>query len=216
MRRDRRSEHRRRNYLAGTDEAGRQAWQAINTLVDVLNKIVSCVIQFGAKSTSFLLIELPANLHGTAGIHDLASLCTGPQHDLAAASAVFHPPGSHRNAPWFLAAPALRLSSIAEAREKARAWSEAAWDALELNRGRGRFEPQKGFIPMPVKNPYAAAQPPPRRRNPSCLRSPTYLCEFYRRSRRSPTHPTRLPRGRPGRLRGRKTVEQGNRPRPVR
>ena len=112
--RHRRPEHRRRNFLAGTDEAGRQAWQAINTHVDVLNKIVSCVTQFGAKSTSFPLIELPANLHGTAGIHDLASLCTARSTISQPPRRCFTRPGHTARHPGFWPPP--RCDSAASRR----------------------------------------------------------------------------------------------------
>jgi hypothetical protein len=43
----------------------------------------------------------------------------------------------------------LKLISIAEAREKIRAWAQSAWDAMGINQGRGRMDPEKGFIAEP-------------------------------------------------------------------
>lgn len=48
----------------------------------------------------------------------------------------------------------LRLNSIAEAREKIRVWAEVACESLNVNQGRGRLDPERGFIPEPISNPY--------------------------------------------------------------
>ena len=145
-------------FLAGTDEAGRQAWQAIGPNVDTLTKIGTLVASFGAKSPTFSLIELPAQLGGTGFLSDYALMCVVGQYGIEEPSAVFNQPGLHRRSPWYQAASTLQLNTIEQAREKLRVWSEAAWNALDLNKGRGRME-GKTFIPMPIQNPFAQKEP---------------------------------------------------------
>jgi hypothetical protein len=76
---------------------------------------------------------------------------------LSRACALFNSHGQHRNSPWFKAASVLRLNTIAGAREKIRAWAQAAWDELGINQGRGRMT-DDGFVAEPVANPYALTQ----------------------------------------------------------
>jgi hypothetical protein len=54
----------------------------------------------------------------------------------------------------------LRLNSIAESREKIRAWAEAVWNAMNINQGRGRLDPEHGFIAELISNPFALAEEP--------------------------------------------------------
>jgi hypothetical protein len=46
-------------------------------------------------------------------------------------------------------------------REKIRAWAEASWDAMGYNQGRGRMDPEKGFIAEPIRNPFAVKEGEP-------------------------------------------------------
>ena len=141
---------------SSTDDRVRVAWQDIDRHVITLDKVAAVVTQFGGKSLTFGLIELPNNLGGTGRLDDRALMAVDHQKlDITRASAIFNQPGTHRRSPWFLAAAALKLNTIGEARETIRAWAEQAWDALDYNRGRGRMDGDK-FVAMPIPNPYAA------------------------------------------------------------
>lgn len=142
---------------ASTDDKVRVAWQDIDRHVDILERIGQVVTQFGCKSTTFAMIELPANLIGIGALDDRALMCVDADKlGVVAAGAIFNQPGAHRRSPWFKVASVLKLNTIGEARETVRAWAEASWDSLDLNRGRGRMEGDK-FVAMPVANPYAKA-----------------------------------------------------------
>ena len=141
---------------SSTDDRVRVAWQDIDRHVNTLDKVAAVVTQFGGKSLTFGLIELPNSLGGTRRLDDRALMAVDHQKlDITRASAIFNQPGTHRPLDWFLAAAALKLNTIGEARETIRAWAEQAWDALDHNRGRGRMDGDK-FIAMPIPNPYAA------------------------------------------------------------
>jgi hypothetical protein len=117
------------------------------------------VAHFGPHSTSFPLSEVPANISaGTGFINNVGILCVDPQFGLERACSLFTQWGSHRNSPWFRSASVLRLNSIAESREKIRAWAEAVWNAMNINQGRGRLDPEHGFIAEPISNPFALAE----------------------------------------------------------
>jgi hypothetical protein len=148
---------------SSTDDRVRVAWQNIERDVNILDKIGAVVTQFGCKSPTFSLVELPANLSGIGALDDRALMCVdGRKLDIVRAGAVFNQPGTHRRSPWFMAASALKLNSIGEARETIRAWAEKAWDALDYNRGRGIVDPDKGFIATPIASPFARKASPAR------------------------------------------------------
>lgn len=146
-------------FLASATAQQIKAWQAIDEHIETLTKISSAVTHFGPHSTSFPLSEIPGNISsGTGFINNNGVMCVDPQWGLERGCQLFLNHGTHRNSPWFKGASMIRLNSIAEAREKIRAWSEAAWDGLNINRGRGRFGPDQGFIAEPVANPYKLAE----------------------------------------------------------
>ena len=87
-------------------------------------------------------------------------MCVDPECGLERGCQLFLQHGAHRNSPWFTGASVLKLNSIVETREKIRAWAEVAWDAMNLNQGRGRFEDGE-FIAEPVRNPYAIKETEP-------------------------------------------------------
>ena len=60
--------------------------------------------------------------------------------------------GQHRQSHWFRGAGMLKLNSIDEGRERVRAWAEAMWGVVApTNSGRGRLDPEAGFIAEPLK-----------------------------------------------------------------
>lgn len=145
---------------SSTDGTVVAAWQAIDQHVTELERIGAVVRQFGCKSLTFSLVQLPTNLSGAGGFTDDALMCVDHNKlGIARASGVFNQPGTHRRSPWFRTAAALKLNDIATAREAIRSWAEQAWDSLNLNQGRGIMDPTKGFIATPVPNPYAVKAP---------------------------------------------------------
>lgn len=145
-------------FLASASPEQIAAWRDVDEHVATLTKVSSVVGNFGPHSNSFPLLEVPANLTNVGFINNIGTLCVDPQWDLGRACALFQKFGSHRNSPWFRGASMLRLNSIAEAREKIRAWAESSWDAMNINQGRGILDPDRGFIPTPIRNPFAKAE----------------------------------------------------------
>ncbi|MCV7428061.1 hypothetical protein [Mycobacterium montefiorense] len=145
-------------FLASATSEQIQSWQSIDEHVATLTKISSAVSHFGPHSTSFPLSEVPGNTGAHAGfVNNNGVMCVDPQWSLVHGCELFSGYGSHRNSPWFKGASVLKLNSVAETREKIRAWAESAWEALNLNQGRGRLEPGTGFVAEPIRNPYKLA-----------------------------------------------------------
>ena len=143
-------------FLAAATADQIKAWQAIDEHITTLTKISSAIGHFGPHSTSFPMSEIPVNIStGSAFINNLGVLCVDAQLGLERGCSLFLSWGNHRNSPWFKGASALKLNTIAETREKIRAWAESAWDAMGINQGRGRLDPEHGFIPEPIANPFA-------------------------------------------------------------
>ena len=129
------------------DDRVRVAWQSIGGYVNTLEQVGRVVAQFGCKSLTFGMVELPGNLSGIGALDDRALMCVdNSKLGIVAAGALFSQPGSHRRSPGAMAASALKLNDIATARETIRAWAEASWDATNSNVGRGRFEGET-FVP---------------------------------------------------------------------
>ena len=124
------------------------------------------VTQFGCKSPTFAMIELPANLHWYRGARRPgADVRRVPDKlGVVAAGAIFNQPGAHRRSPWFKVASVLRLNTIGEARETVRAWAEASWDSPRLKPrpgpdGRRQVRGHAGR--QPVRRTEVTAPPPP-------------------------------------------------------
>lgn len=149
-------------FIAQADEESLAAWRSIDEHITTLTNISNVVCQFGPMSTSFKMVDLPSNVLGTERLDNRALMCVSPRFGVdQACSAFLSVHGTHRHSVWFKVATALQLCTIAEAREKVRAFAESAWAALNINQGRGRMDPKKGFIAEPVPNPYALAQVQP-------------------------------------------------------
>ncbi|MEW5808566.1 MAG: hypothetical protein AB1925_03855 [Actinomycetota bacterium] len=144
-------------FLASASAEQIKAWQAIDEHVATLTKVSTIASHFGPHSTSFPLLEIPANVGNLGFINNNGVMCVDAKYGLDQACRLFQNHGNHRNSPWFRGASVLRLNTIAEAREKIRAWAEASWDSLNSSQGRGRIVDGQ-FIPEPLRNPYAVAQ----------------------------------------------------------
>ena len=82
---------------SSTDDRVRVAWQDIDRHVNTLDKVAAVVTQFGGKSLTFGLIELPNSLGGTGRLDDRALMAVDHQKlDITRASAIFNQPGTHR------------------------------------------------------------------------------------------------------------------------
>jgi hypothetical protein len=143
-------------FLEKANPKQRAVWNSIQSNVDHLNRIISLAVQFGPKSQTFPLIELPQQAGSVGFMSDVAVMCVHPRYSLVQASAAFSQPGTHRQSPLFRCAGQLNLNSVQMAAETVRAWAEQSWESLGLNVGRGRLaEDGKTFIPQPIRNPYA-------------------------------------------------------------
>jgi hypothetical protein len=146
-------------FLTSATSEQIQSWQAIDEHVATLTKIGSAVAQFGPHSTSFPLCEGPPVAGaGTGFMNSVGVMCVDAQWGLVRGCELFMKHGNHRNSPWFRGASVLKLNTIAEAREKIRAWAESSWDGLNLNQGRGRMDPEHGFVAEPIRNPFKLAE----------------------------------------------------------
>lgn len=143
------------SFLEQANNAERAAWAAIPPNIKAVEKIAAVVTQFGSKSLTFPLIQLPVQVGPTAWVNDFALLCVDSKYDIQQSSVAFSRPGTGRTSPWFLAASTLKLNHLDEARESVRRWAEASWNSLGLNQGRGELDPTKGFVAKPLANPYA-------------------------------------------------------------
>jgi hypothetical protein len=104
------------------------------------------------------MIDVAANVTATGWVDNRGFMCVDPNYSVEQACQAFRSiHGTHRASPWFKLAPTLRLCTIEEAREKMRAWAEAAWETLGINQGRGVMDAERGFVATPVPNPYSQA-----------------------------------------------------------
>lgn len=148
-------------FLASATAKQIKAWQAIDEHVAVLTKISTVVGHFGPHSTSFPLSEIPTITSGGGFINNNGVMCVDPQWGLVRGCQLFIKHGTHRNSPWFKGASVLKLNSIAETREKIRAWAETSWEALGVNAGAGHFDDRGEFVAATHPNPYAVKETEP-------------------------------------------------------
>ena len=119
-----------------------------------LNQICIVARQFGPRAGNFPLIEEYANSDNYR-LEDSAIWCAGG-NSLEADSAAFRRPGTHRQSPLF--AVPLRLNTLAEARERYRAWACQQWERQHQGTQQHYLVDGK-LIPVPrPANPYAEAQ----------------------------------------------------------
>ena len=127
------------------------AWRSLRPAIAKLDAIGALVREFGPRSGHFAVIDMPG-LVESAAVNDEALFCSDVE--LVNASKVF---GARRadpmTSPWLRTAP--RLQSVAEAKERFRAWCEGEWEHAQGNfQSRGRLT-DDGFVPEVRTNPYA-------------------------------------------------------------
>jgi hypothetical protein len=130
------------------------AYKALPPLVAQIDRIVALVAGFG-RHGSYPVLDEPGGLvsNEVAGLRDEALFATSA--DVWQASQVIRARlADWRSSPW-LRIP-LQLNSVDDARERLRAASEAAWDAIEASRGqRGRMTTD-GWVQDPKRpNPFS-------------------------------------------------------------
>lgn len=116
------------------------AWRSLPKLLHTLDRICSIVTAFGIHGTFNLIEDAreaggPMMKGGTAPLDDRAVMCT--DNTIEGAAAVFrqpHPAGDVRTSPWLRVTP--KLHTLADARERVRAWAEDAWAAIEATRAK--------------------------------------------------------------------------------
>jgi hypothetical protein len=146
-------------FLGTATAEGLAAWHSITPAVEVLNGIGYVVTQFGPLGQ----LEMVQAADPILGVQlaPEAVMFGGPNLDVVDATHAFRKPGMHRASPWFATSYALRLNTIAEARERVRAIGEVAFDAMEHRRVAGRTEydagGKKAVAAQPRRNPYALA-----------------------------------------------------------
>ncbi|BBY19025.1 hypothetical protein [Mycolicibacterium litorale] len=138
------------------DEASAEqlaAWQSIPGAVAKLDQIASVAGSFGPKAQSFSLVAPPHGLEfGWA--QNNAVMCSAG--DLINDSRAFAMAGNQpRQSAWLRVAP--RLNTIAEARERVRAYAESAWASMNGHAKRGRLTDTGDVAWDPVRNPFALA-----------------------------------------------------------
>ena len=133
-------------FLAQADADGLEAWNQFDRHLAVLDRIAVVVGDFGPHG-SFELVQPPQGpVAAWAGeIDRRALLFVGPDTNLISTSQTFRAcqGGRHRASAWFKLAGVLQLSSIDQAREKVRAWSEATFAATVSDNGRGASTPMR-------------------------------------------------------------------------
>ena len=127
------------------------AWRSLRPAIAKLDAIGAIVREFSPRAGHFGIFDMPG-LVEPASINDEAIFCADVE--LVKASKVF---GVRRadpmTSPWLRTAP--RLQSVAEAKERFRAWCEGEWEHLNGNyQTRGRLT-DDGFKPEQRTNPFA-------------------------------------------------------------
>jgi len=142
------------DFLNQASPAAVKAWQQLDTCINKLDQIGYIASQFGPRTAAFALIEeytLADNFH----LHDRAIFCsTG---DLERDSQVFQSPGVHRTSPWFRIG-GLKLSSVAEARERYRVFAADQWEHLNGGRVVQRYTDNGELEDVVIPNPYCEAK----------------------------------------------------------
>jgi hypothetical protein len=130
------------------------AWRSLKPNVMRLDKIAAIARQFGPKSITFGVLDVPFGVE-FHGVDDEALLCT--EGDVLQASAAFRARRADvRTAPWLRTTP--KLLTIDEAKERLRAWAEHAWNITHSDRGKGVIDPERGFIQQKTRNPHAKVE----------------------------------------------------------
>jgi len=143
-------------FLGTATGEGLAAWHSITPAVEALNGIGFVVSQFGPLG-QLEMVQAPDPILAVP-LAPEAVMFGGPHLDMLEATRAFRKPGMHRASPWFATAYALRLNSIAEARERVRGIAESAFEAMEHRRTAGRTEYDANHNVVdaqPRRNPYA-------------------------------------------------------------
>ena len=82
-------------FLEHADDKASYAWQAIKPNIDTVTRIAALVTQFGCKSLTFSLIELPVQVGGTGFLDARALMCVDPKYSIEQSSAAFGRTGNH-------------------------------------------------------------------------------------------------------------------------
>jgi hypothetical protein len=148
---------------AGTPEE-LAAWRMIRPAIRTLDAVSAIASRFGPKSGSFAILDqLP--LVDDLGLRDDVLMCTST--DIVRGSSTFRDAESARTqavamgdsnadiriCPWLRTTP--KLNTIAEAKERQRAWAEAEWNALNAGRVTQRYTETGDLEKVIINNPYA-------------------------------------------------------------
>ena len=130
------------------------AWRSIRPAIAKLDAVGAIAREFGPRAGRFGVLDMPG-LVEPASINDEALFCSDVEP--VQASRVFAARRADpMSSPWLRTAP--RLQSVADAKERFRAWCDGEWQHLNGNyQGRGRLT-DEGFVPEVRTNPYAAVE----------------------------------------------------------
>ena len=139
------------HILETAGEGALEAWRTLDEhirIVDVIGTRIAA--QFGPRLGGFPQVAELANADGYK-LEDRALFATGG--DLEVDSSLFRKPGSHRNSPW--CRTALKLHTVAEARERYRGWAATEWDRVYSGQQESWIDEQGHAHQKPKpRNPY--------------------------------------------------------------
>ena len=130
-------------------------WQGLGGHIAALTAIGNIASQFGCRPTARfpLIAEVPGDNFRTDD-RALFCCCGGLVTDSAPFLAIDR---GHRQSAW-MAVP-LRLNSVAQAKERYRAWCEGEWDKVHYTRIVQYTNPADGSVSeLELKNPFKAKQ----------------------------------------------------------
>lgn len=134
------------------------AWRAIRPAVAQLDAISVIARRFGPRSPDFGVLDQPPIVDPIDLVDD-AVMCASS--DLVQAGRAFRARRADiRTAPWLRITP--KLNTIAEAKERLRAWAETEWNLINPHHpSRGRIDENGRVVPEVRRNPYALAEGKP-------------------------------------------------------
>jgi hypothetical protein len=128
-----------------------EAWRSIRPAVAQLDAIGVIARRFGPRSLDFGVLDRPP-LIDCMDLTDDALMCSAD--DIVQAGKVFRARTADiRSAPWLRITP--KLCTIAEAKERLRAWSEQEWNLLNAGRVVQRHNETGELEDVVINNPYA-------------------------------------------------------------
>jgi hypothetical protein len=130
------------------------AWRSIRPAVAQLDTISAIARAFGPRNVNFGVLDQPP-LIDLMDLVDEAVMCT--DSEVVQAGKVFRARRADiHTCPWLRITP--KLCTIAEAKERLRAWAEVEWDRLNAGRRTQRYTDSGELEDVVIRNPFALAE----------------------------------------------------------